>query len=244
MCTVLFISKKDKLFFASLRDENPKRPQATAPEIYTIDDINFLSPKDSLAGGTWIGITGSKKVIILLNGGFENHHKKNNYLKSRGLIVSDLLISANPVADWVSMDLSSIEPFTLIVWSGENLFQLVWDGIKKHKIELDDSVPYLWSSSTLYNSKIKKVREEFFKDWIATHPSVSKSTVLDFFRSFTENENGFIMHRNENLKTVSYSFIELNENNFAVMDYYDFLNHQHSSKTIGITAKNKSLHQA
>lgn len=234
MCTVLFMPVSDKYFFASLRDESPKRIHATAPEIDTTKNIIFLSPKDSMAGGTWVGVNELGNVIILLNGGFNNHLKENNYLKSRGLIVSELLISPMPVIDWSLMDLENIEPFTLIIWTDLSLFQLVWDGKKKSRIKLDSTIHHIWSSATLYDNEAKNIREELFQNWIVMNPPISKLTVFDFFKSFTEKENGFIMHRNENLKTLSYTFIELNESSSAIMNYYDLLNYSYSSKTINL----------
>ena len=97
MCTVVFIPKGDKYFFASLRDESPLRPRAAVPTIYKEGDAVILSPIDAMAGGTWLGVTASGSIIILLNGGFKKHERKTNYRKSRGLIVTELLASNLPV---------------------------------------------------------------------------------------------------------------------------------------------------
>ena len=91
MCTVVFIPANKKIFFASVRDESPLREKAIVPIISTIGNVSFLSPKDPVAGGTWIGANDQGNIIILLNGGFENHQRKNCYRKSRGIIVSELL---------------------------------------------------------------------------------------------------------------------------------------------------------
>ena len=234
MCTVIFIPADNKCFFASLRDENPKRQMAMAPDIYTINDVSILFPVDPVAGGTWIGVNEFGNTIILLNGGFEKHLQKKQYRKSRGLIVSELLTSPKPVTKWNLMDMDDIEPYTLIAWTGGNLFQLVWDGTNKHSMQLDVGVPYIWSSSTLYNAEVKAYREELFQHWIAMNPIVSKRTVLNFLQSFKDNENGFIMNRNDQTKTVSYSFIKINYYSFAVMDYHDFLNNSYGCRTINL----------
>ncbi len=178
-----------------------------------------------MAGGTWIGVNNAGNVISLLNGAFENHQRKSYYRKSRGLIVSELLVSEVPVVEWNLIDMEDIEPFTLIVWSDNNLFQLVWDGTERHRIWLDETLPYIWSSSTLYNSDAKAKREELFQNWIAMNPPVSKLSLLNFFKTYTNAENGFMMNRNETTKTLSFSFITLIENNRAAMSYYDFSNY-------------------
>jgi uncharacterized protein with NRDE domain len=232
MCTVIFIHRDKEIYFGSLRDESPKRPRAAKPEISELNGVSFLSPQDAKAGGTWIGVSSTGNVIVLLNGGFENHQRKNYYRKSRGLIVSELLASEMPVVEWNLIDMEDIEPFTLIVWSDNNLFQLVWDGSQRHRIRLDETLPYIWSSSTLYNLEVKAKREELFQNWIAMNPPFSKLSLLNFFKSHSDAENGFIMNRMEITKTLSFSFIELRPNNDAVMSYYDFSNYSYSTATI------------
>lgn len=240
MCTVVFIPSHNKHYLASLRDESPERATALAPQVYASGRANYLMPKDALAGGTWIGISTHKTVIVLLNGGFKNHSRKKGYVKSRGLIVTELLLSALPVVDWQLMDLSHIEPFTLVVWSDNNLFELVWDGDKKHRSRLDATVAHIWSSSTLYNNTSKAAREDLFQDWIAMGPPIDKRSVLRFFKSTEDSENGFIINRHEKIKTLSYSFVELSDTNTALLDYYDLQNYTHHTASIAFAEKTDS----
>jgi hypothetical protein len=234
MCTVVFIPGEKEVYFGSLRDESPKRPRAAKPEISEVNGISFLSPKDPMAGGTWIGVNNTGNVIILLNGAFENHQRKSYYRKSRGLIVSELLLSKVPVIEWNLIDMEDIEPFTLIVWSDNNLFQLVWDGRERYRIHLDETLPYIWSSATLYNMDAKAKREELFQNWIAMSPPVSKLSVLNFFKAYSDNENGFMMNRQEITKTLSFSFIELSLYRNAAMSYYDFSNYSYNTAKIDL----------
>lgn len=236
MCTVVFIPGKNNFYLGSLRDESPKRARALAPEIYTECENTYMAPKDPMAGGTWIGVTNAGNAIVLLNGGFENHQRKNYYRKSRGLIVTELLASAVPVVEWSLIDMQDIEPFTLIVWSDNNLFELVWDGTEKHRTRLDAELPHIWSSSTLYNAEAKAVRKELFQNWIAMNPPVSKLSILNFFKSFDDAENGFIMNRNERTKTLSYSLIEFYPHDNAVFNYYDFMLYSYSIKKLNLHA--------
>jgi Transport and Golgi organisation 2 len=234
MCTVVFVPGDQKNVLASLRDENPGRAKALAPLIDSRNDVSFLSPKDPAAGGTWIGINQWGDCIVLLNGGFENHSRQKSYRKSRGLIVTELLTAAMPVVEWSLMDLDNIEPFTLIVWSEKNLFQLVWDGAEKHRLRLDATQPHIWSSATLYTSTARADREEFFQNWIAMNPPVTKLSLLNFFKSFQNTENGFLINRNAKMKTLSYTFVEFAQDGKAGMSYYDFLNYSYHSGSISI----------
>lgn len=239
MCTVVFIPGDKEIYVGSLRDESPKRPRAAKPEISELNGVSFLSPKDPMAGGTWIGVNNTGNIIVLLNGGFENHQRKNYYRKSRGLIVSELLASEVPVVEWNLVDMEDIEPFTLIVWSNNNLFQLVWDGRERYRIRLDETLPYIWSSSTLYNSDAKIKREELFQNWIAMNPPVSKLSLLNFFKSYNDDENGFMINRKEVTKTLSFSFIELSHSKDVVMSYYDFSTYTYSNKSLPLQTELK-----
>lgn len=241
MCTVVFIPGRECNYLASLRDEDPNRPKAKTPAIMGSDDIKYLSPMDALAGGTWIGANELGAVIILLNGGFENHERKGKYEKSRGLVVTELLQSDVPVIDWSLMDMENIEPYTLIVSVESMLFQLVWDGEKKHRITLDADKPHIWSSATLYDATAKAKREELFQNWIGLHPGVSKLSLLNFFKLFDDSQNGFLVNRNGNLQTLSYTFVESNVAGKSVVDYFDLDSYTFHTSSISLKSKVSDL---
>lgn len=241
MCTVVFIPKGNRYFFASLRDESPSRPKAVVPDIYKERDAVVLSPIDAMAGGTWLGATESGSVIILLNGAFEKHERKTNYRKSRGLIVTELLASNLPVVNWNLMDMQAVEPYTLVVWNEGNLFQLVWDGEDKHSVKLKVNQPYIWSSATLYNSQARMHRSELFQQWMGMNMPVSSLSVFNFFKSYAESENGFLMNRNEQTKTLSYTFIELQIDDSVEMQYHDILSDTYHDKKIWLNSSTKYL---
>ncbi len=241
MCTVVFIPGKDCNYFASLRDENPERQKAQIPAILGNEELKYLSPVDSLAGGTWIGANELGAVIILLNGAFKNHERRAPYVKSRGLIVSELLQSDVPVIDWSMMDMENVEPYTIIVWVDKMLFQLIWDGEKKHRITLEADKPHIWSSATLYDAGARAKREELFQNWIVMDPPVSKVSLLNFFKQFNDTQNGFLVNRNNKIKTLSYTFIESNIDNKAVLNYYDLQAYSYHTSTINLKSKTSDL---
>ncbi len=221
MCTVVFIPENDKFYFASLRDESPLRSKALLPEINKSNEVHYLSPKDSKEGGTWVGVNNRGSVIILLNGGLQNHKRKEKYRKSRGLIVNELLSSDMPLVDWSLLRLDDIEPFTLVVFDKNNLFELVWDGVQRMKIQINTSIAHIWSSSTLYDADAKANRESNFRKWLNGEPAVSVNSLFSFFKSVNDPENGFIMNRKDQVKTLSYTFIELDHNLIAQMEYLE-----------------------
>jgi uncharacterized protein with NRDE domain len=71
MCTVTITPLKGQNSFVltSNRDESPAR-ETLPPKLYDIEGLKMAFPKDVLAGGTWLGISESKRVICLLNGEF------------------------------------------------------------------------------------------------------------------------------------------------------------------------------
>ena len=234
MCTVLYIPNAKGKYFASLRDESPLRITSPKPIINKMGAIQYISPIDLLTGGTWAGVNEIGNVIILLNGGFKKHDRNSFYQKSRGLIVTELLKAEMPVIDWELMDMKEIEPYTLVVYSNEKLFELVWDGKEKHRLLLDETMPHIFSSSTLYNSAAKQNRIDIFQNWIFKKPTISKISVLEFFKTYTDKYDGFIMNRSELVKTLSYSFIELEEQSTAKFYYYDFINFKQTTQTISL----------
>jgi hypothetical protein len=236
MCTVIFIPQKSSCHFASLRDENPSRQQAIAP-LLIHSNSNYIAPVDPAGGGTWAGVNENGNVVILLNGGFQNHTKKDSYAKSRGKIVAELLADTMPVVEWNLMNLDNIEPFTLIVWSEDNLFQLVWDGNQKHRINLSKTTAHIWSSATLYSVAAKNYRTELFNKWISLSVEITRLSLLNFFYSHNDQHNGFLMNRKEKIKTLSYTFITLSKDKSAVMQYQDFLSGAEHSSVIPLKTK-------
>ena len=234
MCTVVYYKKKTKIFIASLRDENINRAEALPPFTYNQNEIKFIAPKDGLAAGSWIGINENGTTIVLLNGGFINHIPKENYSESRGTIVISMLTSNNPIEFWQNKNMDNLAPHTLIFYSNDQLYQLVWDGNEKKKYILDKTTPYIWSSATLYDKHAAKYRENLFNQWLQTEPVFTKNSLLQFFKEKTDHLNGFIIKRDNEISTLSYSFIELLKDEKAIVDYIDLRNNVESKVKISI----------
>jgi uncharacterized protein with NRDE domain len=96
----------------------------------------YLSQR-SKAGGTWYVVDEKGTVLVLLNGANEKHVAGLNYRKSRGLIVLDIIGNVSPRDYWNTIDLDRIEPFTIVLFQDQELFQLRWNGADKEAIKLD-----------------------------------------------------------------------------------------------------------
>lgn len=225
MCTVTFIPAKDKYFITSNRDEKSARRQALPPTDYFDEDVLLTYPKDADAGGSWIAVNHNGNAAVLLNGAFEKHTPKPPYEKSRGLVFLDIIKASMPVRRFLQADIENIEPFTLIIFEKNNLYECRWDGDRKHCRQLEKSRPYIWSSATLYDKAIVKKREQWFTKWLNKNPNPSQQDImkLHLFGGDGDLHNDFRMNRDDQMFTVSITGIAIN-NDKALMQYHDLKN--------------------
>ena len=224
MCTVSFVPLKGSFCITSNRDESVLREKAIPPTKYNINNKEIYFPKDPKAGGTWFAHN-NKNCIVLLNGAEEKHVQKQNYRKSRGLIVLELVGSENPFKAWELIDLNGIEPFTIILFSEKKLHQLQWNELNKSTVALDITKHYIWSSSTLYEKEVRAERAKWFEDFMNSEKNITKDKLLDFHQ-FTEKENrnfGLQINRNDHLKTISITQCNIANSDF-IFNYIDLLN--------------------
>ena len=218
MCTVSFVNANGKIIITSNRDEKIIRPNAIEPKTYQLNNKNVIFPKDNKAGGTWYAIDEHSNVLVLLNGAEEKHILKDNYRKSRGLIVLDLIGSESPLEAWKTIDLNNIEPFTLVLFENQNLYQLRWNESEKSILELDTNQSHIWSSSTLYSKEIRAKRAKWFFTFLDTQPEVNQEELFNFHR-YTEEDNsehGLVINRNDVLKTLSITQTIIEQNKVSI----------------------------
>ena len=234
MCTVSFVFSNGKAILTHNRDEKVARPSAIEPKKYTVNNKNIYFPKDQKAGGTWFAVAENGTVLVLLNGADEKHQLKPSYRKSRGLIVLDLISSNSPIEEWSAIDLFSIEPFTIVLFQDKKLYQLRWNEIEKSTLNLDVSQSHIWSSSTLYPKEIREHRAELFQNFIVSN-EVSSEKLFQFHRYTKEDdsENGLIINRNGELKTLSITQTIIQENK-VVLSYHDLQNQEEFTNSITI----------
>ncbi len=222
MCTVTFLPLNDDNFIlTSSRDVPFSREKALHPKIYIEDGIELNYPKDGQAGGTWIGISEKQRLICLLNGGFKNHEQQDFYARSRGLIVKELLKVDDLTEACKQIDLKNVEPFTLVIVEWEFklfLFEFVWDGKQKH-LKILPQEPVIWSSSTLYNESMKKLRKDWFDNFQtrSTKLKVIKDNILDFHHNAgIGNSKIDILMKRPKVGTVSITQVIKQENNVSM----------------------------
>jgi len=206
MCTLTYIpTSKDTFIWTQNRDESPLR---TANNLVYAPNNAWVYPQEPQSGGTWISITKSGKVVSLLNGAFE----QNEYvpsIKSRGIMVLDFL-AYTCLSDFVeTYNFVDIEPFTMVVYEHNSLWEFRWDKSQKYLKELNILQPQIWSSSTMYPQDIKNLRREWFNDYLKKDSIPTRSSVLDFHHHAGTGDlrNDLLMDR-KIVKTVSITSIE------------------------------------
>jgi Transport and Golgi organisation 2 len=226
MCTVTFIPSEHTIFLTSNRDEKHWRSLASLPASHNGRSGRILFPKDGDAGGTWIAVHENGNAIVFLNGGFFAHTPQPPYRRSRGLVLLDLIDQPDPHNFFLTIGLNNIEPFTAIIWDDRRLFECRWDGEQKHSLQLDETIPHIWSSVTLYNPATIAKRIQWFDEWIGQNKKPLQDEILHFhqFTGDGDCHNDLMMNRGQ-VFTVSVTSMAIAPNH-AVMTYLDFKNNQ------------------
>ncbi len=234
MCTVTFIPAGNEILLTSNRDEKVKRSKALKPAIYPHNTGRILFPKDGEAGGTWIAAAETGHVLVLLNGALHPHDPSPPYRKSRGLILLDLADSYSPTQYFNNMNLENIEPFTLVILEEGSLYEARWDGQTKYFSRIDEKIPHIWSSATLYSKEIISEREKWFAAWLEKFPEPSQEQVLEFHQQSGQDDpaNAISMNREGVLRTISVTSIAKN-NSETSMTYIDLMDNKlHCQKMV------------
>ena len=224
MCTVTYLPLRNKILLTSNRDEQLLRAPALLPEPYQFASGKILFPKDGQAGGTWIALHNNGNVMVLLNGAFHRHVPHPPYRKSRGLIFLDIFDSESPRASFETVALDNIEPFTIVLWQCNQLWEARWDGSEKFLTLLPADVPRIWSSVTLYDENVTALRKSWFERWLRETGYKTAEGIRQFHEFGGDGDEGINlkMNRGSLLQTVSITGVEISAGK-AVMHYKDFL---------------------
>ena len=219
MCTVTFYKSASKTIVTSNRDEHISRPAALFPILHHYQNKAVYFPQDPLAQGTWFAVDTSGRTFVLLNGADKKHHHQPPYKRSRGLILLDLLSADELIETWGQINLTSIEPFTLIVFTGDELHQLRWDEKEKSYLQLDTAIPHIWSSATLYEKAAIEKRKIWFNEFLeSTTGTIDPDGLLNFHTSteVKDKENGLIINRNQQLLTKNITQCVIEHDRFTL----------------------------
>ena len=138
MCTLIVGIDRPRsghLLLGANRDESLARA-SVSPHALVREPL-IVAGRDSLAGGTWLGMQAGRLVVAILNrnepeGGSSRWVAGQEPDRSRGLLCLDALRmnSAQEIAGWVKDEVLTCRyaPFTLFAADGKGAFAAYWDG--------------------------------------------------------------------------------------------------------------------
>jgi len=218
MCTVTYFPiSQEEFILTSNRDELPGRI-TLPPKIYSHYKQSLVYPKDERAGGTWIAASDKGTLVCLLNGGEFTHLHSPPYRKSRGQVVLDFFSYQETSRFFDEYFFEGIEPFTLLVVEGKNLFEFRWNAPSSSLIKLNANLPHLWSSSTLYPKNIQKKRTEWFSQWQENSSDITPDSMVNFHEAAGDGNIAYslIMQRPNGIKTVSISQFHFKNSSYSI----------------------------
>lgn len=210
MCTITYIPFDEKSFVVTDNRDEAVGREALLPEMYEELGAKLYYPRDVVAGGTWIGVSDRKNLVCLMNGAFSRHKRKASYRKSRGLVVKELLASEDLIQAAKDYDLEGIEQFFALMFSWKDdvkVYELIWDGEKKHLNEVDATEPKIWSAAMTYGEEQRLEREEFLATFLEKHieSGLSPQDIIDFHHLEGNDEREGMVIRRGVLQTTSIS---------------------------------------
>lgn len=239
MCTVTYIPTAKGIYLTSNRDESAQRGRALPPAQYDCNGDKLIYPKDPDANGSWIALKQCGDAAVLLNGAFVRHERQPVYRKSRGLIFLEIMAGNNPPDHFLQIALDGIEPFTLVLFNRNQLWECRWDGYKKHKVLLNASRPYIWSSTTLYHKDVAEERRRWFMQWLSSASELNTAKIMTFHQCAGKGDlyNGLVINRENKMRTVSITSVNINADKPA-MSYWDL---EEGTNTVKILDPNSAI---
>ncbi len=214
MCTLTWFVSDDgyDLFFN--RDERLTRRRAEPPTIQSHissgTQLDYISPTDADAGGTWIATNEFGVTVCLLNHyQFEQIETYKKWI-SRGEIVrqfSAIVALSEAQAMYSEMNLEDYRAFRMFIIepTGRNLL-MVWDG---HSARIERDVKMPKSSSSVDARNVKSARKALFAE-LKLSESRSAEDYIRYHSSHLPNRSkeSVCMHRDD-AQTVSLSHVSV-----------------------------------
>jgi uncharacterized protein with NRDE domain len=129
MCTLIVLHRcfpDAELLVAANRDEYLERP-AEGPQLRAWQGRTVLAPRDTRAGGTWLGLNDSGVFAALTN---RPNPEPDPTRRSRGLLVAGALAAgtaAEASARLAELPARAYNPFNLVVCDREDAFVIVYE---------------------------------------------------------------------------------------------------------------------
>ena len=220
MCTLTFVPTKDGYVAGMNRDEKLTRPEAIPPKRFDLPGATAVFPREN-SGGTWIGCNSHGNLLALLNWNDVVPPVGGATLKSRGLLIPEL-IGENDLADtharYARLELSGFLPFRVVgAFLGESLItEWRWDGLRQQEFQFEWAKRH-WFSSSVSDALAQRGRGQ-------TCENAKKDRLMDlvsWVRNLQQSHDpvpgpfSICVHR-EDAATVSYTEVRCSEESISM----------------------------
>jgi uncharacterized protein with NRDE domain len=205
MCVLTYIPQSNGLVtITHNRDEHHTRPTALPPTEYVVGSEKVVFPKDPQGEGTWFAVH-QDWICCMLNGAYQLHERKASYRQSRGQVILSFMQCLDIQIFVSKFDAYNMEPFTFIAFDlkRQKVHQVIWDEKTLNLQSLSEKTPYIWSSVTLYDSKIRAMRQQMFDQFLVNKPKAQ--AIFDFHQLNAKDSlgNGFFVNIDNRVHTVA-----------------------------------------
>ena len=177
MCTVTVVAPSDRSLrwrMACNRDELRTRAAGQPPVSRAAGDRRAVMPIDPASGGTWVAVNDAGVAMTLLNVNRADAPAGGGPLKSRGLIIPDLVHngSARQSADSaLTCDPADYPPFRLVIVDDCDVVSLYSDGqTMRDQRWPTTAAPLLFTSSGLGDHLVEPPRRRLFEEFFHERP--------------------------------------------------------------------------
>ncbi|WP_169730421.1 NRDE family protein [Salinispira pacifica] len=209
------------------RDEQRTRGRAEPPRLFNGRGGDYLMPVDPDSGGSWMGVHSNGFFLALINNYPGDQIIRDPGMRSRGLLIRDLLESGRPpLHPDIERQIRNHEyaPFFLVLLGQRLTRAWEWDGSMITTLDVPGDRPGIISSSGIEHGRITAQRKEQFQRFLGeaggAGPQWDPKKFADFHRrtSSRRPDEAICMSRSD-AHTVSISEICLDQNE-ALLHYY------------------------
>lgn len=186
MCTLTVIQQDSELIITMNRDESRDRHEAGLEQTQITSTTGLPStiifPKDSHAGGTWLGINNNGVAMCLLNR-YQDQKKTDGSIISRGHIIPTALAHGNIesiIEHLIPLNFIHYNPFDLFVFSQQQSIQVSWNGSNSSMTSIDLNQPLMHTSSSVRFPAVAKYRNVLFSGIVKKEAAIDHHKILQF----------------------------------------------------------------
>jgi hypothetical protein len=181
MCNVTFLKNKYSTILTSDWDGNVERGYSLPPMVTSRNNKNLIFTRDEKTGGSWFAANEDGDIAVLMNR--ESHDlAREHHRKSCSLVLLDIISSDAPIEAFAEMELQYTQAFSLIIYTKQRLFELVWENGEKEINVRGTLAEHMWSSVPAADGRTADEREKLFKDFLIAKPKPYATAIRTFHK--------------------------------------------------------------